>query len=52
MKKFIIMLLSAVVVTSFAGCASDPVDSDQANAQRSRAAKAQQELGNEVSKQK
>lgn len=52
MNKFIYLLLSAAVATSTAGCGSSPVESDQAAAQRSRAEKAQNELGAEISKQK
>lgn len=52
MNRFIYLLLSVVIAVSVAGCGSAPVDSEQANAQRNRAAKAQQELGAEVSKQK
>lgn len=52
MNKFIHLLFSAAVTTSVAACGSAPVESDHATAQRSRAEKAQNELGAEVSKQK
>lgn len=52
MNKFIYLLLYAAVATSVAGCGSAPVASDHAAEQRSRAEKAQNELGAEVSKQK
>ena len=51
MNKFIHLLLSAAVTTSIAGCGSAPAESEAA-AQRSRAEKAQNELGAEVAKQK
>lgn len=52
MNKFILLLLSAAVAASVAGCGSVPVESDRAAEQRSRAEKAQNELGAEVSKEK
>lgn len=51
MKRFACLLLSAAVTTSVAACASAPVETDAAG-QRSRAEKAQQELGSDVSRQK
>lgn len=52
MKRFACLLLSAAVTTGVAACGSAPVEADHAAAQRSRAEKAQTELGAEVSKQK
>lgn len=52
MNKFIYLLLSVAVTTSVAACGSAPVESGHADAQRSRAEKAQDELGAEVSRQK
>lgn len=51
MNKFIRLLLSAAVTTSIAGCGSAPAESEAA-AQRSRAEKAQSELGTDAAKQK
>ena len=48
MNKLIQLLMLAVIVSIFAGCVSAP--SDNSSAQRSRAGKAQSELGAEVSK--
>lgn len=47
MNKFIHLLLLAIFASSIAGCGSVP-----ASDQRTRAEKAQSELGAEVSKQK
>ena len=52
MNKFINLLLTAAVITSLAGCGSAPVATDNSSAQRSRADKAQSELGADVAKQK
>lgn len=52
MNKLMCLLLSAAVTTSVAACGSAPVESDHDSEQRSRAEKAQSELGDEVSKQK
>lgn len=50
MKRFAYLLLSAAVTTGVAACGSASVEADRAAAQRSRAEKAQTELGAEVSK--
>ena len=54
MNKYIYLLLSAVVAAVVTGCASAPapVDTGNADAQRSRAEKAQSELGTDVSNRK
>ncbi|MBI5627088.1 MAG: hypothetical protein HY935_07835 [Nitrosomonadales bacterium] len=52
MNKFIHLLLSVLIISSVAGCGSAPVASDNSDAQRSRAEKAQSELGSDVSRQK
>ena len=52
MKNAISLLLSMVISASLAACGSAPVESDNSSAQRSRADKAQSELGAEVSKQR
>ncbi|HEU0188764.1 MAG TPA: hypothetical protein VFQ97_02095 [Gallionella sp.] len=52
MKKLIHLLLSALIISGVAGCGGAPVASDNSDAQRSRAEKAQSELGSDVSKQK
>ena len=53
MNKFIHLLLSALLVVCFTGCGSEPIASaPDDDGQRSRAAKAQKELGTEVSKQR
>lgn len=52
MNKVVCLLLSAAVVSIIAGCTSAPVVENDPAGQRSRAEKAQRELGEDVSKQK
>ena len=54
MTKFVYLLLSAAVASSVTACASAPasVDTGNADAQRSRAEKTQNELDANVSRQK
>jgi len=54
MNKFVCLLMSAAFASSVTACASAPAPAETGNAdaQRSRAEKAQNELGTDVSKPK
>ncbi len=54
MTTFVRLMLSVAFVSCISACASQPapVDTGNADAQRSRAEKAQSELGDAVSRQK
>ena len=54
MNKFVRLMLCAAAISMFTGCASEPapVDTGNADAQRSRAEKAQSELDTNVDRQK
>ena len=52
MKNATLILLSMAISASLAACGAAPVESDNSSAQRSRADKAQSELGAEATKQR